>query len=71
MLDSIHDKLDIVETSLTLLQNKDTAKKVKVSKSSLLEMKKALDELRESVIDRQLKSSHYSLFVKYPEGYEG
>lgn len=71
VLDSIHDKLDIVETSLTLLQNKDTAKKVKVSKSSLIEMKKALDELRESVIDRQLKSSHYSLFVKYPEGYEG
>lgn len=71
VLDNLHDKLDIVETSLALLQDKDKAKKVKMSKSSLLDIRKQLDDLRDLVLKHEIKAQTYSVFVKYPEGYQG
>lgn len=71
VLDNVHSKLDIVETSLALLEDKEKAKKVKTNKSTLLDFKKQLDDIRNMVLKHELKSPNYSLFVKYPEGYEG
>ena len=73
VLDSVHGKLDIIETSLALLESGDQLKikKVKATKSALLEMKKELDTIRDSVIKHEVKSDTYGLFIKYPQGYEG
>ena len=73
LLDELHSKLDIVETSLTLLESgdKDKIKKVKLSKSVLLDQKKQLDAIRNEIIKREIKDPEYSLTVKYPKGYEG
>ena len=73
VLDDVHNKLDIVETSLALLDSgdRDKMKKVKMSKSSLMDYKKQLDDIRNLIIKREIKSPNYSVFVKYPAGYEG
>ena len=73
VLDNVHCKLDIIETSLALIESGDPVKikKVKVTKSTLLEMKKELDSIRDMVIKHEVKSDAYGLFIKYPQGYEG
>lgn len=71
VLDDVHAKLDIVETSLALLEDKDKAKKVKISKNSLLDFKKQLDDIRNFILKHEIKAQNYSIFVKYPVGYEG
>ena len=72
VLDELHSKLDIVEMSLTLLESNDEKqrKKVKVSKSTLMDQKKQLDTIRDLIIRREIKEPEYSLHIDYPKGYE-
>ena len=73
VLDELHSKLEIVEGSLALLDSKDPdkIKKVKLSRSILLDQKKQLDAIREEIIKREIKEPEYSVFARYPKGYEG
>lgn len=73
ILDELHSKLDIVDGSLQLLNSgdKDEIKRVKVSKATLLDQKRQLDEIRNEIVRREIKDPDWNLTVKYPKGYEG
>ena len=73
VLDNLHSKLEIVEASLAMLESNDPdkRKKVKLSKSQLLDQKKQLDAIREEIIKREVDDSRVSLIIDYPKGYQG
>lgn len=72
VLDNLHDKLEIVDASLAILDSNDPEKKkkVKVSKSELLNQKKQLESIRNEIINRDVEERP-SLIIEYPKGYEG
>ena len=73
VLDNLHSKLEVVDASLAILESgdKEKMKKVKMSKSQLLDQKKQLDMIREEIIKRQVDDSKVSLVIDYPKGYQG
>lgn len=71
VLDLIYSKLDIIELSLDLLSNKDTAQRVQVSKDTLLRQKEELLTIRKQIMSLHLKPKDFNVLVNYPVGYEG
>ncbi len=71
VMDLIYAKMDIVELSLDLLSNSDTAHRVTVSKETLKSQKEELLNLRRQVMALKVKPRDFSIFVNYPKGYEG
>jgi hypothetical protein len=72
VLDTVHDKIEIVDASLAILDSNDSEKKkkVKVSKSELLDQKKQLETIRNEIINKDVEERP-SLIIQYPKGYEG
>lgn len=71
VLDLIYAKLDIVELSLDLLSNGDTAHRVQVSKEALKRQKEELLTLRKQVMSIKIRPRDFNITVSYPPGYEG
>ena len=71
ILEDLYDKISLVDYSLSALEDKETARKVKVTKQTLLAMQQQLQELRNSVMSKDIKPKQLGLFIKYPNGYEG
>lgn len=70
VLDRLYDKLELVDTSLDLI-NKGQAVKVKQSKQTLMSFKTQLEKTRDRIMQLQVKEKQYGVFIKYPKGYEG
>lgn len=68
-LDLIYDKLDVIETGLKMIADKQ-ADRVPMSKDTLNKYKAQLEKLRRRTLDANIQTQ-YGLFVKYPKGYEG
>ena len=71
ILDDLYEKISLVDYSLSSLENKELSKKVKMSKATLLDMQSQLKELRDSVMNKDIKPKQLGLYIKYPNGYEG
>lgn len=73
VLDNLHSKLEIVDASLAMLESGDPDKKkrVKMSKSQLLDQKKQLDSIREDILKREVDDGQVSIIIDYPKGYTG
>lgn len=71
VLDLIYNKLDLIELSLDLLSNKDTATRVQVSKDTLLRQKEELLGIRKQVMSLRVKPKDFNVLIQYPSGYEG
>lgn len=71
VLDLVYSKLDIIELSLDLLQNKETASRVQVSKDTLLRQKEELANVRRQVMSIKVRAKDFNVLVNYPVGYEG
>jgi len=69
VLDRIYDKLDLVNSSIDII-NKGDITKVKQSKQTLINLKTQLEKTRERIIQMQIKEKQYGVFIKYPKGYE-
>jgi hypothetical protein len=70
MLDQIYDKLELVNTGITLL-DEGRANKVSQSKQTLVAFKVQLEKMRMQVLNTKVKEKQYGMFIKYPAGYEG
>ena len=74
IMDDVHRQLEIVEASLLLLDSKDPMKikKVRMSKQALLDAKKQLAEIRDSIVKMPIAERNpRRILVTYPKGYEG
>lgn len=71
VLELVYSKMDIIDLSLDLLSNPDTADRVQVTKSKLLEQKKELMDVRKQIMSLKFPPKNYDLIVSYPSGYEG
>lgn len=71
VMDLIYAKLDIIELSLDLLSNSDTAQRVQVSKDTLKRQKEELLTLRKQVMSIKIRPRDFNIIVNYPPGYEG
>lgn len=70
-LTKCYDLMNVVDHSLTLLQDKELAKKVTQSKNVLLKQKDELMNIRGHIVNTPLTVKKYGLFIEYPEGYKG
>lgn len=71
VLELVYAKMDIIDLSLDLLSNSDTADRVQVTKSKLLEQQKELMDVRKQIMSLKFPPKNYELIVSYPSGYEG
>lgn len=71
VLELIYNKMDIVDLSLDLLDNPDTAGRVQVTRHKLNEQKNELLAIRKQVMMLKFQPKSYDVFVTYPSGYEG
>lgn len=71
VLDLVYNKLDLIEVSLDLLSNKDTAPRVQVSKDTLLKQREELLGIRKQIMSIRIKPKDFNVLVQYPVGYEG
>ena len=74
IMDDVHRQLEIVDASLLLLDSKDPMKikKVRMSKQALLDAKKQLAEIRDSIVKMPIAERNpRRILVTYPKGYEG
>ena len=70
MLDQVYDKLELVNTALTFIDDGKT-NKVSQSKQTLIAFKSQLEKMRAQILDCKVKEKKYGMFIKYPAGYEG
>ena len=71
LLEKVYKLMEDLDLSLELLNNKDSAKRVKQSKAELLHLREELEQARRFIIDHRIGSEKYGLFIKYPNGYAG
>ena len=62
-MDKVNTALDYIEMG--------KLDKVKQSKSTLLNMKKQLERLRQEILATRIVDKQYGLYIKYPAGYQG
>lgn len=67
----IHNKLDIIDYYLDIIDSGNTKLIVPHSKKELLRMKDILNEYRVSAINKRMPEYRYNIKINYPEGYEG
>ena len=69
----IHNKMDMVNFYLDLLDDPRSGKKYNVphSRSYLLSVQKQLEMLREKALKKIIPPKHPDIYVGYPAGYEG
>lgn len=71
LIERVYKFLSIVNYSLSLLDDPELGKRVRVSKSMLQKQKSELEELRQTILEAKIAPKKYGLYVKYPVGYEG
>ena len=71
LLEKVYKLMEDIDLSLELLNNKDSAKRVKQTKSELLHLREELEHARKFIIDHRIGADQYGLFIKYPNGYAG
>lgn len=70
LLDKLYIQMDKVNTALDYIEM-GKLDKVKQSKSTLLNMKKQLERLRQEILATRIVDKQYGLYIKYPAGYQG
>lgn len=70
VLDMIYQKIDDINDFMNYIEQADSSRyqKYKVEAERMLE---SLDAMREAVLRRKTFATRYSVFAKYPDGYEG
>jgi hypothetical protein len=71
LLDRIYDKMRIVDTALDIIEKGDNNKKVLQTKTTLLDYKRQLEDVRKVVLSTRIIEKQYGVFIRYPKGYEG
>lgn len=70
LLDLIYYQTEVIKNGLKLIAE-GKQNKVRETKSELDDMMKELQELRQVVLRFKIPEKSFSVFVKYPKGYEG
>ena len=63
--------MSVVDNSLSLLEDKELAKKVTQPKNVLVRQKEQLMNIRNHIINAPLTVKKYGVFIEYPEHYKG
>ena len=71
LLEKVHKNLGIIDNALMLLSQKDKKHKVRQSETELKALRADLEMIRERIFKAPVGPTHYGLFIKYPQGYEG
>lgn len=71
LLEKVHKNLGIIDNALMLLAQKDKKHKVRQSETELRALRADLEMIRERIFKAPIGPTHYGLFIKYPQGYEG
>ena len=70
LLDKVYIQMDKINTALDYIEMGKTDK-VKQSKSTLQNMKKQLERIRQEILATRIVDKQYGVFIKYPVGYQG
>lgn len=67
----IHNKIDIVDYYIALIDSKNPQYVVPHTRESLVQMKELLEKYRMAAINRKLPDVNYGISIQWPTGYEG
>lgn len=70
LLDRIYDKMELVDIAINMI-DQGKADKVQQSKTTLVSMKRDLQDMRDDVMAMKIVDKDYGVFVRYPKGYKG
>lgn len=73
LLDKLYSYLELVNSGLDYINSGEKAmtSKVQQSKSTLMSMKRELEDLRGQILATRIIDKEYGVFVRAPKGYEG
>lgn len=71
LIERVYKFLSIVNYSLSLLDDSNMAKRVRVSRTTLERQQSELEELRQRIKSVKVSPKRYGIYIKYPVGYEG
>lgn len=71
LIERVYRYLSIVNYALSIIEDPELGKRVRVSKSTLTKQQRELEDLRELVLKTPIRPKKYGVYIKYPVGYEG
>ena len=71
LLERLYKIIGNIEVALDMLSDPKQARKVRQSKSELLNLKSYAFDVRMRILSFKFRPETYGLFIKYPKGYEG
>lgn len=71
LMERLYVYISTIDYALEMLNDKDSAKKVKQRKEDLIHLKQYANEVRMRIIAYKIQPERYGLYIKYPAGYEG
>ena len=70
LMDKLYGHINAIDAQLKCLENPKSKDDIE-RKDELLRLQEDAQDIRRRILDRQLPSGHYGLFINYPKGYEG
>ena len=70
LLDRIYDKMELIDIAINMIEQ-GKSDKVQQSKTTLVSMKKDLQDMRDDVMAMKIVDKDYGVFIRYPKGYKG